>query len=295
MLIEIFCRKRKKEPGIPVCCIEVPPEMRPRPDPSIYSQKWLMARGIAVTWENPDFRLIELSTGTVAASHALKPDTDYKIEVTVHNMSTMTAIGTTVSFQVKSFGLDGGTFASPDTVVVDIPAAGSATCFTVWHTPMNVGHICLVALLQHPDDANPMNNEGQHNTVIVDSTTSEKQIKFEIHNASKAEREYALSFDMYQLPDSSMRAKNLKERNSLGYLRRLQEHNKRVPVELSQAGFKLTNHEGQNIGQSIKVDAGATIQLTLSPLDNANGKRINIVAQNPNTGKVIAGLTVIYK
>lgn len=297
MIYEVFCRKRKKEPGIPVCCLEIPPELRPRPDPSVYSQKWLMARGLGVTWTNPDFRLVEVATGIVADNYSLNPNTDYRIEVTVHNQSTMAAIGTKAKFEIKSFGIDGGTFATPPEVMVDVPAIGSAICSTIWHTSADIGHICLVVTLEHPDDANPMNNEGQHNTVVVASSNSQKSVAFVIHNASKAPRQFQMSYDMYKLPATPMRPKGNKERASLGYLRKLQEQNRRMPLQLEQTGFSITNAQGESLGTHITIEAGSTMEFTLKPIDAANvqGKFLNVVATNPQTGKVISGLTVIYK
>ncbi|MEO5643571.1 MAG: hypothetical protein ABIQ40_05975 [Bacteroidia bacterium] len=256
-----------------------------------------MARGFGVTWTNPDFRLIEVATGIVADNYSLNPNTDYRIEVTVHNQSTMAAIGTKAKFEIKDFGIDGGTFATPPEVIVDIPAIGSNVCSTIWQTPANIGHICLVVTLEHPDDANPMNNEGQHNTVIVASSNSQKSVEFVIHNASKAPRQFEMSYDMYQLPATSMKPKGNKERASLSYLRRLQEQNKRIPMQLEQTGFSIKNAQGESPGARITVEAGSTMKFTLQPVDTANvqGKRLNVVATQPETGKVISGLTVIYK
>jgi hypothetical protein len=36
-----------------------------RPDPMIYSQYWLMKRGLSVTWDNPDIQLFEPGGGAV--------------------------------------------------------------------------------------------------------------------------------------------------------------------------------------------------------------------------------------
>lgn len=296
-ILEIFCRKKVKDTGKEVCCLHIPENLRPRPDPSIYCQKWLMDRGFGVTWNNPDFNLVEIATGLSAQSDSLKPNTDYRVMVTVHNLSTMAALNTKVSFEIKDFGIDGGTFATPSEVEVDIPAVGSATCFTVWHTPNNIGHICLVATLQHPDDANPMNNEGQHNTVIVDEQNNQKSVEFFMHNASKADNQYEFSYDQYSLPESPMRAKSTEERKSIGYLRKLQEQNRRVPLELAQTGFTITANAGQIERNIVTLGPGVTGKFTIAP--NAGtavkGKRLNIVATNPGTGKVIGGLTVIYK
>jgi hypothetical protein len=86
------------------CCIILPPKIRARPDPYVYSQQWLRSRGIAVTWDNPDFRLIDVTTGAVVPRVGLQANRDYDIEVTIHNSSFMAAIHTNVSFEVRQFG-----------------------------------------------------------------------------------------------------------------------------------------------------------------------------------------------
>ena len=55
----------------------LPPHTYKRPDPRIYSQAWLMARGLAVTWDNPDISLLD---GAAPVSpHALMPAHPYVI------------------------------------------------------------------------------------------------------------------------------------------------------------------------------------------------------------------------
>ena len=77
-----------------VDCLTPPPDIRARPDPYIYSQEWLAARGLAVTWDNPDFRILDRATGAPVDRFSLLPDHDYVIEVLIHNNSLMAALST---------------------------------------------------------------------------------------------------------------------------------------------------------------------------------------------------------
>lgn len=61
-----------------------------RPDPLIFSEYDLMARGYAVTWDNPDIQL--LKGGTPFSSSSLDPKTDYEIVARIWNSSTRCTI-----------------------------------------------------------------------------------------------------------------------------------------------------------------------------------------------------------
>ena len=76
-------RKHKWE----VKCRTYPSDLWVRPDVYLYSQKWLMARGIAVTWDNPDIEIHRQSDGVLVDSHSLQADTNYDIVAKVHNRS----------------------------------------------------------------------------------------------------------------------------------------------------------------------------------------------------------------
>jgi hypothetical protein len=67
--------------------IDVPPHTYKRPDPMIYSQYYLMSKGIAVTWDNPDIQLFNIAGGAVP-SHGLSPTTPYEICARIWNGST---------------------------------------------------------------------------------------------------------------------------------------------------------------------------------------------------------------
>ena len=60
-----------------------------QPDPLIYSQPFLQAQGLAVTWDNPDIH-VELASapGIPVDSHSLSPDTNYVVVARIWNGST---------------------------------------------------------------------------------------------------------------------------------------------------------------------------------------------------------------
>src|SRR5687768_7419882 len=62
-------RRLEPRPQPSPCCLRLP-DVYIRPDPLIYSQHYLAAQGLAVTWDNPDIQLYD--AGTPVASHELE-------------------------------------------------------------------------------------------------------------------------------------------------------------------------------------------------------------------------------
>jgi hypothetical protein len=226
----------RKKRGQPWDCFNIP-DLRARPDPYIYSQFWLFIRGLAFTWDNPDFAIIDPDDGGAVDNHQLKPNKKYFVRATVHNGSIMTAVNTSVSLEVLQFGAGTITTQALGSVVIDVPALGSAVSEFEWMTPETAGHNCLRATIVHLDDANPLNNVGQHNTDVAIPASATRKLKFYVGNHSPQERTYSLSMNSYRLPEQPMQPSqpqasvfgNIRRddlsRTSLGYLRRLQEVN----------------------------------------------------------------------
>ena len=239
-------------------CLTPPPDIRARPDPYIYSQEWLSARGLAVTWDNPDFVIIDQATGTLADRLALLPNHDYTIEAAVHNNSFMAAISTQVAFEVRAFGIGTPplTALAPD--VVNVPAFGTAIARTSWHTPASGGHNCLRALIFHVDDANPLNNIGQHNTDVAAPQSPERALKFSVGGEGALGRELVLRMNAYELPPKADCPPTFGERASVKYLRGLQERHdpRRYPVP-EDLGAVLSH-------RTIAPRDGELIEVTLS-------------------------------
>src|SRR5690349_5848257 len=116
-LYKRWCERRGKPPkgqgtredsGSP--SVYLPPIIYKRPDPLIYSQFYLMAQGLAVTWDNPDIWITELPAGdgsmAPVSPNALQPNHVYRVHALIHNGSTEApAVGMPVIFSFLSFGI----------------------------------------------------------------------------------------------------------------------------------------------------------------------------------------------
>lgn len=199
-LCRLICRD-KASPDTP----RVPPWAYRQPDPLIYSQTYLQAQGLAVTWNNPDVRLESpTAPGVPVDSHALEADTDYLVIATVWNGSTAApAVGLPVHVSFLEFGI--GTIRHDiGRTAVDLAVKGGLGCpahATVpWHTPMVPGHYCLQIELLWNDDANPANNMGQHNTDVKLLNSPNAKFDFPLRNDAEAIRTLRLEADSYSIP-----------------------------------------------------------------------------------------------
>jgi hypothetical protein len=183
-------------------CVPVPKRTYRKPDPMIYSQKYLMSQGIAVTWNNPDITLFH--NGVAVDSHQLQPATEYEIRARVWNGSTEApAVDLPVEFTFRDFGVGTG-LQVIGTAEVDLPVNGApghpAIASVPWRTPAEPGHYCLLATLVWPDDANPHNNVGQENT-DVKAPASPADFEFTVRNEARKRRTIRLEADAYDLPE----------------------------------------------------------------------------------------------
>ena len=167
----------------------------------IYSQKYLMEQGLAVTWDNPDIGLYK--DGILVSSSKLEADTQYEVIATIYNNSTEApAVGLPVDFSYLSFGI--GTLSTfIGTTVVTLPVKGApghpALAKMPWHTPKQEGHYCLQVNLKWADDANPANNFGQENT-NVGHFSSPAFFEFPIRNEDTIRKLIHLTADSYTIP-----------------------------------------------------------------------------------------------
>jgi hypothetical protein len=118
-------------------CQHVPAHIYKRPDPMIYSQQYLMSKGLAVTWDNPDIHL-ELG-GVPVDSHDLKPNTTYDVIARIWNNSLdAVVVNMPVEFSYLSFGI-GTTKTHIETTAVDVGVKGAPGCPAFarvpWTTP----------------------------------------------------------------------------------------------------------------------------------------------------------------
>jgi hypothetical protein len=187
--------------------VHLPSTIYKRPDPLIYSQYFLMARGFAVTWDNPDIWLTELpvSDGTMVpvASHELLPNHVYRIHARIYNGSLEApAVGLPVVFSFLTFGI-GIVPTLIGVTIVNLPVKGASghpqEAFHDWLTPATTGHYCIQVGLFWPDDAEPANNLGQEN-VDVKKLASPATFQFALRNDAPATRRFRLEVDSYPPP-----------------------------------------------------------------------------------------------
>lgn len=189
--------------------VHVPGTIYKRPDPLIYSQAWLLARGLAVTWDNPDIALFELQLGGLppkpAQAHALKPGAKHLIRVRIWNGSTSApAVNLLVRFWVLTFGIGTTRTIIGETLVPNLPVKGAvglpATAEIVWTTPPLAGHICVQVELVWPDDEDQGNNIGQINLDVKKLNSPNASFTFALRNDSAVATALRLTSDAYRLP-----------------------------------------------------------------------------------------------
>lgn len=184
----------------------VPPWAYRQPDPLIYSQQYLQAHGIAVTWNNPDIHLeLPAAPGTPVDSHSLNPDTHYVVVARIWNgATTAPALGLPVKVSYLEFGI-GTTRHDVGMDKVDLPVKGAVGCpafaHVDWLTPKTPGHYCLQVELLWDDDANPANNLGQHNTDVKPLNSPHAVFTFPVRNDGPIRRAVTLQVDSYRIPE----------------------------------------------------------------------------------------------
>lgn len=182
-------------------CVKVPAPVYRRPDPLIYSQRYLMSQGLAVTWDNPDIQLYQ--AGVPVPSHALSPATEYEIVARIWNGSKdAPAVNLPVRFSYLTFGI--ATTSTPiGEARVDLPvrgAPGHPTFARVpWRTPATPGHYCIQVELIWSDDANPGNNLGQENVNVKPLNSPRAAFDFPVRNDADRPRTLRLAADSYRL------------------------------------------------------------------------------------------------
>jgi hypothetical protein len=182
--------------------VDIPPHTYKRPDPMIYSQSYLISKGIAVTWDNPDIQLFD-GGGTAVPSHALNPNTRYEIRARIWNGSTdAPAVNVLVRYYYLSFGA--GTVRNYiGETYVDVPVKGSplgpGEARMAWTTP-TAGHYCIQVELSWIDDANPLNNLGQENVDVKKLNSPNATFTFPVRNTSARRRTLVLRADSYAIP-----------------------------------------------------------------------------------------------
>lgn len=173
-----------------------------RPDPLLYSQRYLMEKGLAVTWDNPDVQLRR--NGVAVPSSTLDPATTYDVVARIWNNSMVApVIAMPVHFSYLDFGA--GTVSVPiGSATVDVGVKGGpghpAFATVTWTTPATPGHYCLQVLLDPVDDLEYKNNLGQENT-NVGVAQSPATFEFTLRNDTRRAQRYHFEVDAYVLGD----------------------------------------------------------------------------------------------
>lgn len=255
-------------------CAVVPPEIYKRPDPTIYSQFYLMEQGLAVTWDNPDIQLFD--GGVPASSELLKPDHDYEVVATIYNNSTEApAVGLPVVFSFLSFGV--GLVSNPiGATKVDLPVKGAtghpAHAKVMWHTPQH-GHYCLQVNLIWPDDANPKNNLGQENT-NVGTAASPAIFNFPVRNDDTIRKLIKMIADAYVLPPPIDCRQRPPKKDSDRRYPELKWANVFIPPTEAQADWTLARARHGPAG--FPIPAGWHVDIEPAQFVLAPGDEINV-------------------
>jgi hypothetical protein len=175
----------------------------------IYSQAWLLARGLAVNWDNPDIKLFELQGGGLppkpALPHALAPNTAHVIRAQVWNNSVEApAVNLLVRFWYLSFGIGTVRNVIGETLVRSLPVKGAvglpALAEIAWKTPATAGHYCVQVELVWDDDADQGNNVGQINLDVKKLNSPNASFTFPLRNDGVVAAPLRLRTDAYRVP-----------------------------------------------------------------------------------------------
>lgn len=200
-------------------CPPLPEEVVRRPDPCLYSQSYLQAKGLPVTWDNPDIWLAPAANPNAIEpdSYHLEADTDYIVNVRVHNAATDLALGVQVRMLFRHWSINAPDFApvqrdSAGNEVfrhVDVDPMGSTITQFLWHTPAlppgEAAHYCLQARLWHPMDVNPANNVGQENTNVYAANPGHVdpgeivKVEIPLHNPARAAQHFRFEASLYAI------------------------------------------------------------------------------------------------
>jgi hypothetical protein len=275
----------------------IPSTIYRRPDPMIYSQHYLMAQGVAVTWDNPDIRLEQ--NGTPVPSSALAPATDYEIVARVWNGSPdAPAVGLPVRVSYLEFGV-GTVSHSIGERHVDLPVKGAVglpvEARIPWTTPAAPGHYCLQVALLWPDDANPANNLGQENT-DVKPLSSPARFLVPVRNDAALRRRLLLEVDAYRPRPAPCPPEEEPGAPPPGPRERA-ERRRRARARHARGGHPVP--EGWTVaveppGLTLAPGEGAEVQVEVTAPDRFSGRQafnLNALAED----ELVGGVTLIVE
>jgi hypothetical protein len=187
----------------------VPAAIYKRPDPLLYSQAWMAARGLAVNWDNPDITVLRVPGPNLppqpAQAHALAPNQPHLIRARIWNGSTEApAVNLLVRFFYLTFGIGAHRERIGEMLLPDLPVKGAAGLPRVaempWTTPAAAGHYCLQVELVWTDDADQGNNVGQTNLDIKALNSPNATFTFPVRNDGLHPARLRMTVDAYRFP-----------------------------------------------------------------------------------------------
>jgi hypothetical protein len=291
------CWRKRTAPDPAYPCLPIPAGVWLQPDAYLYSQRYLISLGVAVTWENPDVTLADMG-GNVVGSHDLLPATDYRVTAVIHNKAaTAPAPGLPVIFTLIAFGAGGPARQTIGVVPIDLPvraAPGEPTRATiVWTTPPVPDHYCIEIEAAWPDDAFPIDNVGQHNTVVRRAARGERlQVRVPVfHRGEKATRLH-VRLDGYTLPERPLLRQEQEDRAAL--VKRIREVNapERFPADTAWRPVVSASELVLDAGGQGAVDFEATVPATEVA---GSQKRFNITVSDAASGRPVGGVTLLVQ
>ncbi|HEY0100868.1 MAG TPA: hypothetical protein VGB76_18115 [Pyrinomonadaceae bacterium] len=189
--------------------VHIPASIYKRPDPLLYSQPWLVTRGLAVTWDNPDITVFEVQGSglppKMVPPHALLPNKDHLIRARIWNGAVdAPAVNLLVRFHYLTFGIGAHRETIGEVLVPDLPVKGAAGLPRVaemaWKTPALSGHYCVQVELVWTDDADQGNNVGQTNLDVKKLNSPNASFTFPLRNDGVLPARLRLTTDAYRLP-----------------------------------------------------------------------------------------------
>ncbi len=283
-LLKLLFRKRRRKPAR-THCVPIDHPAFVRPDPLLYSQRHLLAQGLAVTYNNPDIALFR--NGVPVGSDDLIAGTTYVVQARIWNDSfDAPVVNMPVHFSFLSFGV--ATQSHPigsSTVDVGVKGGANQPGFTsvVWTTPTTPGHYCLEVLLDPVDDRDPSNNLGYENT-SVSAAQSPALFEFSLRNDTRRPQRYRFETDAYRIPPRGACPPALPPLE-----RRLGPHRRdRHPIP---AGFHVLIEPD---APSLAVDETISVRVTIDPPAGFTGRQpfnVNVFHQHGFAG----GVTLIVE
>jgi hypothetical protein len=147
------------------------------------SSTWWLHPGDNPTWNSPDIQLYD-DSGNEVASNNLVLGERYTVRVNVRNSAAFDAERAKVIFRWRDYGAGGPWDVFEDTTV-DVPAdpPGLEEARAEF-SPGATGHLCIKATIEHIEDTNTSNNEGQEN-LHVGFSSSPAEVCFAVWNLTK--------------------------------------------------------------------------------------------------------------